>query len=89
VHPSLSRARVYSLLSTLSSQAKLPVLALTLTEEIVLLNARGEIQKCCCDPAICACYVCIEQMPERDPFSVVTAAVALSVMGALGGVCLC
>jgi len=72
------------LLLPLPSQASLPVLGLMLTEEIMLLNSEGKQVKCCCDPAICACYVCLEQMPASDSFSIVTAAVALSLMGAVG-----
>ena len=49
-----------------------------------MLNAEGEEVKCCCDPTICACYVCLEPMPASDSFSVVTAAVALLLMGAVG-----
>ena len=48
-----------SLLSALAGTA-LPVQALELKEEIGILSSNGVVEKCCCDPALCACYVCHE-----------------------------
>ncbi len=56
-----------SLLSALAGTA-LPVEALELKEEMGILSSNGVVEKCCCDPALCACYVCHEAVshsPKR------------------------
>jgi hypothetical protein len=55
------------------------------------LPVPGSLQKvvrCCCDRAICECYVCLEDMPKPDSFSLTTAIVVAGVLLVAGTLCL-
>lgn len=72
-----------SLLSALAGTA-LPVQALELKEEIGILSSNGVVEKCCCDPALCACYVCHEAV-SHGPKRLLNVSASRSVPGPLGG----
>jgi len=61
-------------------KAKIQVDSLVLSEDIFLVDELGNLVRCCCDPALCACYVCLEDAPTVRPFSFVTGGISLGLL---------
>lgn len=61
-------------------KAKIQVDSLVLSEDMSLIDELGTLVRCCCDPALCACYVCLEDAQTVRHFSFLTGGIALGLL---------